>query len=325
MKYFGIILFALVGIFCSSLDSYTELDRKKPEPAWDYKHQSEYVVILVIDGPRYSETYGDSTRQYIPYLSKYLSKEGTLYTNFKNNGITHTANGHTAITTGVYQRIKNNGTQLPKNPNIFQYYLKAKKVEKSSAYIVSSKGKLEVLANTSDKKWFNAYNPSTYCGFNGDGNSYSGDALTWKKVEEIYTTESVPKLSLINLLGVDVNGHNNNWEGYLKNIQLTDEYAYKLWGMIQSNPVMKGKTTLLITNDHGRHLDGRRSGFVSHGCSCEGCRHISLLAIGPDIKRDHVVTQEGELIDISQTIGSMLNFAVPTSKGRILKEMFIEK
>ena len=110
-------------------------------------YRTQNVIVLIIDGPRFSETFGDSTCQYIPNLSKELAPQGVLFTNFRNNGTTNTNSGHTAITTGVYQNIKNNGSELPKYPSFFQYYLKEKKVSKEKAWIVSSKGKLNILAN----------------------------------------------------------------------------------------------------------------------------------------------------------------------------------
>ena len=85
-------------------------------------YKTKYVYILVIDGPRYSETYGEPTCKYSPLLCDSLKKEGTFYANFRNNGPTYTVPGHTAIVTGTYQRISNSGTALPKQPNIFQYY-----------------------------------------------------------------------------------------------------------------------------------------------------------------------------------------------------------
>ena len=127
---------------------------------------------------------------------------------------------------------------------------------------------------------------------------------------------------LINLLAVDVYGHANNWEKYQESITACDAYASNLWGMIQSNPVLKNQTTLFITNDHGRHLDGVKSGFVNHGDHCEGCEHISLLILGPDTPKGLSVQKEGELIDLSKTISTLLHFEMPTSKGRFLQESF---
>lgn len=283
--------------------------------------KTEYVVVFVIDGPRYTETFGDSTYQYIPHLGNELKREGVLYTNFMNNGITHTTPGHTAITTGVYQRIKNNGTVLPKNPSFMQYYLKQTGAPQTSCWVISSKGKLHVLGKTKNKKWKNQYLPSRFTGVNGDDKNYAGDPATWKKIMEIYPTYS-PKLSLINLLAVDVAGHSNNWEEYKQGLRACDQYVYDFWQMIQKNPLMKNKTSIFITNDHGRHPDGHKDGFVSHGDKCMGCRHISLLAIGPDFKKNTVIKKERELIDISKTISFMMKFEMPSSKGKVMDELF---
>src|SRR5690606_4502660 len=97
--------------------------------------------------------------------------------------------------------------------------------------------------------------------------------------------EHKPVLTLINLLDIDVWGHANNWEKYIKAIKELDGFALDLWQTVQSDPEMRNQTALYITNDHGRHLDGHKDGFKSHGDGCEGCRHISLLALGPDRKR----------------------------------------
>lgn len=284
--------------------------------------KTDRVIILVIDGPRYSETFGDSTFKYIPHLGKELRKEGTLISNFSNNGPTLTISGHAAIITGRYQKLSNTGKQLPKYPSIFQYFLKEKDISKSNAWVLSSKGKLEVLGNTTYKKWWNMYPPYTYCGKNGNGADYTGDAETFAKTLEVLSSENAPKLMLVNLLAADSWGHAGQWERYLQAIQECDEYAYKLWKFIQETPHLKNKTTLFITNDHGRHLDGVKNGFVSHGDGCIGCRKISFLALGPDIKRNATSNKAAEQLDISTTIGKMLNFQVPTSKGRVLEEIF---
>jgi len=285
-------------------------------------YHTKYVVILVIDGPRFSETYGDSTCRLSPILCDSLRYQGAFYENFRNNGPTYTVPGHTAMVTGNYQHIANTGTSLPKNPSLFQYYLKASSAPKSDAYIVASKGKLDVLANTENKKWNNQFIASTYCGPNGNGLGYGKDDKTFAKVTELVSSPDAPHVMLINLLAVDVNGHAANWEKYQESITACDAYASKLWQLIQENPKMSNQTTLFITNDHGRHLNGHKSGFVSHGDRCEGCKHISLLILGPDTPKGLSIKKEGELIDLSKTISELLHFDMPTTKGRFLVEAF---
>lgn len=310
---------ALVIPFAGALLSFNTIKKVDDESIKKYK--TEYVIILVIDGPRMSETFGDSTFQYIPNLSRVLAPQGVLVGNFRNNGSTFTNAGHTAITTGVYQSIKNNGLVLPKNPSMFQYFLKEKGYDSTQAYVIASKGKLNILANTKNKKWFNQFQPSSYCGVNGQGMGYTDDPSTWRDAQVILKSHH-PKLSLINLLEVDVKGHQNEWQQYLQGIRNTDKTALELWDFIQSDSIYKDKTTLFITNDHGRHLDGHKDGFVNHGDNCEGCRSIYLVALGPDFKRNISIDNAYEQIDISATIAELLQFHFPISNGVVMTELF---
>ncbi|MNJ86600.1 phosphopentomutase [compost metagenome] len=306
------------GVLVTSSFDFIRLPNNPPSK----KYETEYVIVLIIDGPRFTETFGDTTYKYIPHLGNELKKEGVLLSNFRNNGPTYTISGHTAITTGRYQRISNAGKQLPKYPSMFQYYLKEKGVPKSDAWVISSKGKLEVLGNTKYKKWWNVYKPATYCGLHGNGADYGGDQETYDKMIEVLSSKNPPHLMLVNLLAADAYAHAKKWDMYLKSIVQCDEYAFQLWNFIQSNEQLKDKTTLIVTNDHGRHLDGHKDGYISHGDNCEGCRHISLLAMGPDFKKNVESKEDAEQIDISKTISEILHFSVPTGKGRVLTELF---
>jgi len=311
-------LFGLLILLSSSGVAVRDGSKTLPE---EREYLTENVIVLVIDGPRYSETFGDSTCQYIPHLAKELAPQGVLFTNFRNNGKTNTNSGHASITTGVYQNIKNNGKQLPKYPSFFQYYLKEKKVSKEKAWIIASKGKLNILANSRKKEWFNEYMPANYCGPQGNGSEYVADIRTWEVVMK-KLKEDKPHLMLINLLEVDTRGHSNDWPNYLEAIKRTDEYAARLWNYIQNSKHYKDKTTLLITNDHGRHLDGHKDGFKEHGDCCEGCRRMYLVALGPDFKQGKVVEEEYEQLDISKTIAELLHFDMPTSKGKVITPLF---
>jgi predicted AlkP superfamily pyrophosphatase or phosphodiesterase len=285
------------------------------------KYQTEYVIVLVIDGPRLTETFGDPAHQYIPNLANVLCPQGVLVPYFRNEGPTYTNAGHTAITTGNYQRINNMGLEFPKKPSMFQYFLKEKQLDSTQAWVITSKGKLSILANTKDKKWHNQFTPSQFCGINGVGFGYENDAKTWMNAQLILAKYH-PKLSLINLLEVDVRGHQNEWPEYLQAIKKTDKIALELWDFIQSDSIYKNKTTLFITNDHGRHTEGHKNGFVNHGDKCEGCRSIYLVALGPDFKKNVILKNRYEQVDISKTISEMLHFDFPVSEGEIMTELF---
>jgi hypothetical protein len=211
--------------------------------------------------------------------------------------------------------------ELPKNPGMFQYFLQQKGEDPTQAWIIASKGKLSILGDTKNRKWKGTFQPSMHCGVDGKGEGYTPDIFNWRDAKVILN-QYHPKLTLINMLEVDVRGHQNEWPEYLQALKNTDQIAYELWNFIQNDSIYKDKTTLLITNDHGRHLDGHKNGFVEHGDNCEGCRKIYLVALGPDFKRNTVLNDPYELIDISKTIGYLLNFDIPTSTGVVMKDLF---
>jgi hypothetical protein len=285
-------------------------------------YKTRNVIILVIDGPRYSETWGDSTHQYIPHMANDLAKEGVIYTNFQNDGFTYTNSGHTALTTGFRQEIANSGERVyPDHPSIFQYFLKSSGKPKTSAWIITTKDKLEILANTRDPDWENKYMPSTDCGVNGIGTGYREDKVTLQSVKKILTRDH-PNLVLINFKEPDASGHANNWKGYIQGIKDTDGYVWEIWNLINSDSTYKDKTTLIVTNDHGRHLNGIKDGFINHGDACEGCRHINFFAAGPDFKKNLIIDMEHSQVDVPATVSRLLGFPMPVTEGKALNDLF---
>lgn len=287
------------------------------------RNKIKNVVIIVMDGARYSETWGDSTHLNIPHIANDMAKEGVIYTHFYNDGPTYTLGGHSAITTGIYADIDNTGLESPKYPSIFQYYNKTHNLAPQYSWIITSKDKLAVLADCSDSAWKGKYLASTDCGINGGGvgSGYRSDSLTYIRSCEILTNKH-PNLVLINFKDPDEYGHNENREKYLQSINKTDEYIYLLWNLIRNDDFYRGNTTLFVTNDHGRHLDSVQDGFFNHGDGCEGCRHIFLYAFGPKIKKGAVIDTHRGLIDIPATVGAILNNGRPVGSGKIMTELF---
>lgn len=291
-----------------------------------YTNDTEYitrnVIVIVIDGPRYSETWGDSSFANIPKM-KLISEFGVLYTDFYNNGPTYTLAGHTALTTGNYQEINNFGFELPEFPSMFQYWNRKNKGDCTISRIFSSKDKLAVLSDCIESTWNGFYRPLYDCGINGVGigSGHRHDSVTLKKAMNVLAEEN-PKLVLLSFREPDYSAHQNNWQDYIDGIKNTDSYVYKIWEFIEHNDFYKGKTSMFVTNDHGRHLDNINGGYISHGDTCNGCKHISLLALGPDFKKGEKVKKNRELIDIPVTIAEMLRFQMPSGKGTILNELF---
>lgn len=282
--------------------------------------KTKNVLIIVVDGPRWSETWGDTTYQYIPRRSSMLS-EGVLCTNFRNNGITATNPGHAAICTGNYDNLANNGSQLPSHPTIFQEFLKQSGLPKEKACIVTTKDKLEVLNNSAHPDFNNQYLAYTDCGNNGNGSGYREDYITFDRSKAVLKNLQ-PNLMLINFKEPDNMGHRANWTGYLEGIKTTDEYVYQLWNFIQTINQYKNQTTLIVTNDHGRHLNNVSDGYRNHGDACEGCRHIEFFAISPDFKKNVRINTAYEQIDIASTVAYLLGFQLTEGTGKVMTDIF---
>jgi predicted AlkP superfamily pyrophosphatase or phosphodiesterase len=285
------------------------------------KYATKNVVVVVIDGPRYSETWGSAGHALIPNLSNKLAPAGVVNTRFFNDGPTYTNAGHTAIMTGVHQQINNSGNEYPRNPSFMQVWLQATGQSSEKAWIVTSKDKLNILANTKDKFYADKFLPMTNCGVNGAFTGYREDSVTIRMAKEILKANR-PNLMLVNLKEPDACGHAGNWQGYLQGIKNADEYVWQLWDFLQADPLYKNTTTLIITNDHGRHSDNYRDGFVSHGDNCESCRHINFFAAGPDFKQNVILNKPYNQTDIPATIAELMGINMTSGNGKVMWELF---
>lgn len=251
-----------------------------------------------------------------------MSPDGARCSNFWNDGPTYTLAGHTALATGFYQDIANDGTVLPQHPGIFQYWLRASEAPKSSAWVIASKDKIRIIADTQDPSWNGLCLPSVNTGISGSGKGYRNDDDTLDAVIQTLARDK-PRLMLVNLKEPDQAGHSGSRELYLSAVEASDANASKLWQWIQSDPEFRDTTDMLFTSDHGRHSDGVGDGFANHGDRCDGCRRIWLLAMGPDFRKGFVSDVRGQQIDIPATAAALLGFVIPGTQGRVLSELFI--
>ena len=183
--------------------------------------------------------------------------------------------------------------------------------------MVSTKDKLEVLSDCLDPVWAGTFRPRTDCGVNGNHTGYREDSTTYQHLLDTLVAYH-PHLVIVNFKEPDASGHANNWVNYVNGIRKVDEYVGGLWSFIQHDSVYRESTALFVTNDHGRHLQGVYDGFVSHWCSCEGCRHIFLLGMGPDFKTNYLETNQYSLVDISTTISELMHIDIPATEGKVM-------
>jgi hypothetical protein len=306
----------LAVLFVGTLHGFLRAADQSPAPK---TCRTENVVILVLDGERYTETWGDPKKEHIPNRARKMAKEGVVLTKFMNNGPTETNPGHAAITTGFYQpKLDNAGLSSPAQPSIFQLWRRRSGAKDSAAWVITSKDKLVILGDSAAAEWQGKFIPKVNCGVGGGGRGgYRGDADTMDEVLKTLKADH-PRLLLINLKEPDSAGHAGDWQRYLAAIRGSDESAWKLFEFLQQDPFYAGKTAFFLTNDHGRHSED----FAEHGCGCEGCRHLFFFASGPDFKKNVVSEAPAELVDLPATVAQLMGFTIPDAQGRVLKELF---
>lgn len=107
----------------------------------------------------------------------------------------------------------------------------------------------------------------------------SNDALTYR-LARAYLLEHEPRFMWIGLGQSDDWAHADRYDRLLAYLHLADAMLGDLWRTLQRIPAYRGKTTLVITTDHGRGLTP--ADWTEHDKSIPGSEDIWLAVIGPD-------------------------------------------
>jgi bisphosphoglycerate-independent phosphoglycerate mutase (AlkP superfamily) len=106
------------------------------------------------------------------------------------------------------------------------------------------------------------------------------DELTFIACKE-YVQKHKPSAVFLSFSGTDNAGHDKRYDHYLQEANNADRMISDLWRMVQSMPEYAGKTTFLITTDHGR--GGKQSNWSGHGFFVSGSSQTWFALLGPAI------------------------------------------
>jgi hypothetical protein len=284
-------------------------------------YTTEHVVIVLIDGVRYTESLGDTTGQYCPRMTA-LGNLGVVQDSAFNDSVTVTVFAIPSTWMGRFYPLQDttyqgNPIQFCRYPSIWEYarHDLGLPVEKT-IYVTPDYG-----SDTWQPSFYPGYGPSYWPDFvqptvSDDNNQADFDSAI------VAIGRQHPVVSYIYLPDSDHAGHSGIWADYIAEIRQADSLIGELWNFIQADTIMSGKTTMFVTNDHGRH-DDAHGGFRGHGDSCFGCRHVMMLAIGPDFRHGARLNfPRASIKDITRTTGELLGFNAQHSTGRIMEELF---
>jgi hypothetical protein len=132
------------------------------------------------------------------------------------------------------------------------------------------------------------------------------DVITYMAAREYLKTYR-PKVLYIAFDETDDFAHGGEYDQYIGAAHAEDAMLADLWKTLQSNPQYKGKTTLLITCDHGRG-DKNKEDWQHHGEKIAEAGEIWMAAIGPSIAAKGEIQNGGQLYQkqLASTIASVL-------------------
>lgn len=106
------------------------------------------------------------------------------------------------------------------------------------------------------------------------------DAFTFSYALE-YMKKHKPRVTYIAFDETDDFAHGGKYDLYLNAARYTDDFIRLLWEWCQADPQYKGKTTFIVTCDHGRGVVNRED-WRHHGIKMPNADEIWLAIIGPD-------------------------------------------
>lgn len=123
------------------------------------------------------------------------------------------------------------------------------------------------------------------------------DELTYIACKE-YVLKNRPSVVLLSFSGTDNAGHANRYDQYLQEANNADRMIGELWRLLQSIPDYAGRTTFLITTDHGR---GKKNNWYDHGFFVPGSSQTWYALLG------NKVVPHGEMRTKTQVYQKDLN------------------
>ena len=284
--------------------------------------QAEHVFVFCIDGVRASEAMDDPGARYVHPLIDELAPLGSLLTTVENRGVTITLTAHQAWVTGTWGDHDTmpayEGRQYlsSRHPTLFEEYRRQTGADADSCWVVANSGQVIDCHHSVAP----GHGPEMGAQLRADATGSMPDTWVWDQVNEILDDGEVD-LMLVNLHESDRMGHAGNWSGYTGAVEHASSGLVDFWGQLQDDPVYRDSTVLVVTTDHGRHLDGIQTGWHDHNCYCNGCRKTFLLLLGPGIREGFRSDDPVSHLDLAPTVSSLMGFDMPFARGRVLTEV----
>ncbi len=290
------------------------------------------LTDTTISKPMYWATTAEERRKKLmPFFWGVIARQGQLFGNRSYNNKVNVSNpyslsypGYSELLTGeVDYSIWSNDKKRNSNRNILEElntspayagkvaaftswelfpYILDKKNGKQSFVLNSGIQKIEGKQLSAAQSFVNSIQ-----GHMHDETGTRYDELTYIACKE-YILKHKPSVLLLSFSGTDNAGHSNRYDEYLHEANNADRMIAELWRMVQAMPEYAGKTTFLITTDHGR---GKKKGnWSDHGIFVSGSSQTWYALLG------NTISAQGEIKYPAQVYQKELNSLVKNILSR---------
>jgi hypothetical protein len=281
----------------------------------------------------------------MPFLWKVVAKDGQLLGNHASKSIGRVTNGKNFSYPGYSEvlcgfaddRIDSNDKNY--NPNVtvlewlhdkpefkgkvaavtswdcFPFIINA---PRSGMPVSSGAAALTGVAQTDEVKLLNRLSVETPL----FDESTRPDALTFHAAR-IYIEQKKPRVIFISFDETDTQAHNGRYDRVLGSAHKADAFIRELWEKVQEIPQYRGKTTLLITTDHGRGDPPVE--WKNHNAKTAGSEFIWMGVLGPDTpvlgeRSDAAFGQNQVAATLAALLGYDYCAAVPKA-GKVIEQV----
>jgi hypothetical protein len=299
------------------------------------------VVVLVLDGVRDEDSFGSgftavgqgSAETIFPDSWAELVPQAARATAARSAGITVTGPAHVTLLAGHhapfgnYHNEEGVGTYRPDLPTLLETFRSAAGLNQSQVLLVGNTSLIEPTAWSRSPE----FGESSRARFVLVGNSINDsdpdnggtdDTVVFDLLkQEIEDNE--PVLIVANLHQTDRSTHNGEFEEYANHLTILDAQLPGFWEFLQAQPSFADNTWLIVAADHGRHdLADSSPPWRHHGDSCQGCRGVPWMVLGPGVLANTAFDGPVLLEDTASTVAALLGLSLPFSTGQVLQEAF---
>ncbi len=284
-------------------------------------------------------TPGERRKMLLPFFWTEIAAQGQLYGDRDLGNKDEVANpyhfsypGYNEIFTGFPDVRMNTNDPIPNpNMNVLEFLNKQKGFENKVAVFTS----WQVFPAILNVKRSGLILNSGYTDFNGPkmnerfrylnelqhkvpalyGDDVRLDFITYELSKE-YLKQYKPRVLYLSLGETDDMAHAGNYTMYLREAHTEDGFLSELWRYLQTDEQYKGKTTLIITCDHGRG-DVPLENWRDHGTDTKNSEQTWFAVIGPDTPPTGIIKTPTTTYhkQLAQTIAKLLGFDFKPEAG----------